>query len=201
MKLVLATRNRHKVAELSRMLADLGLELLSCRDFPDLPEVVEDGATLRENAVKKALEVSRATGVAALADDTGLEVEKLGGAPGVFSARYAGPDATYDDNNRKLLKELAGVPASGRRATFRCVVALVVPGQDAVTAEGRTGGTILDRPRGQGGFGYDPVFLPDGHELTYAEMAGGEKNAVSHRGKALRAARELLVALLSQRAR
>ncbi len=201
MKLVLATRNQHKVSELSRMLADLGLELSSCRDFPDVPEVVEDGATLRENAIKKAMEVSRATGLAALADDTGLEVEYLEGAPGVFSARYAGAEATYDDNNRKLLTALAGVPTSGRRAVFRCVVALALPGQEAMTVEGHTDGTILECRRGRGGFGYDPIFLPDGHERSYAEMAGEEKNTVSHRGKAIQRAHELLAVILSPGAR
>jgi XTP/dITP diphosphohydrolase len=196
MKLVLATRNRHKVEELSRMLDDLDLEVLSFRDLPNLPDVVEDGATLEENAVKKAQAVAEATGLPALADDTGLEVESLDGAPGVLSARYAGPDATYEDNNSKLLAALADTPSSARRAVFRCVVAVAIPENGVRTVEGRTPGTILERPRGSGGFGYDPIFLPDGHHRTYAEMAADEKNAVSHRGRAARAARELLATLL-----
>ncbi len=198
MKLVLATRNPHKAAELSRMLADLEIELVSACDFPDVPEVVEDGATLEANAILKAVALSEATGLPALADDTGLEVEALGGAPGVLSARFAGPDVTYEDNNRKLLDELRGIPRPARRAAFRCVVALAVPGTEVVTAEGRTEGTILEEPRGCQGFGYDPLFLPDGHGRTYAEMAQDEKNAVSHRGKAVRAARELVLRLLPQ---
>lgn len=196
-KIVLATRNLHKVEELSRMLAGLDVEILTCRDFPSLPEVVEDGATLEENAIKKAEEVSAGTGLPAVADDTGLEVEALGGGPGVFSARYAGPEATYDDNNRKLLADLAGRAPAGRRAVFRCVVAVAAPGAETLFAEGRTEGTILEAPRGDAGFGYDPVFLPDGHDRTYAEMAQEEKNALSHRGKAMRVARGLILGVLT----
>ncbi len=196
MKLVLATHNEHKVAELSRMLEGLDVEVLSVRDLPDLPDVVEDGETLEANAVKKASAVSAATGLPALADDTGLEVEPLGGEPGVYSARYAGPDATYDDNNRKLLAALEGVSANRRRAVFRCVVAVAVPGGDVRTVEGRTAGSIIDAPRGRLGFGYDPIFLPDGSARTYAEMTQTEKNAVSHRGRAMRAARDLVEELL-----
>ena len=195
MKLVLATRNPHKVLEIRELLSGLDVEVLSCGDFPDVPEVVEDGETLAENASKKARVVADATGLPALADDTGLEVEALGGEPGVFSARYAGPDATYDDNNRRLLSELDGIPHRDRRACFRCVVALAVPGGDVQLVEGRTCGTIIAEPRGAAGFGYDPVFLADGSERTYAEMATGEKHAVSHRGKAMVAARELVKAV------
>ena len=191
-ELVLATRNPHKVREMSELLADSGITVLSADDFPDLPEVVEDGATLEENAVKKAATVAAATGLPALADDTGLEVDALEGAPGVLSARYAGPCATYADNNRKLLGALAGVPPSGRRARFRCVVALAVPGAAVRTVEGRTDGVILEAPRGEAGFGYDPIFRPDGSARTYAEMDAAAKNAVSHRGKAVRAAIRLV---------
>ena len=196
-KIVLATRNLHKVEELSRMLAGVDVEILTCRDFPSLPEVVEDGATLEENAIKKAEEVSAGTGLPAVADDTGLEVDALGGAPGVFSARYAGPEATYDDNNRKLLTDLAGRAPAERRAVFRCVVAVAAPGAETRFAEGRTEGTILEAPRGDAGFGYDPVFLPDGHDRTYAEMTQEEKNALSHRGKAMRDARGLILGVLT----
>lgn len=194
--LVLATRNLHKVAEMSSLLGGLPLEILSCRDLPDVPDVVEDAPTLEGNAVKKATAVCAATGHAALADDTGLEVEFLDGAPGVLSARYAGAGASYADNNRKLLAALDGVPASQRRAVFRCVVALAAPGRDVRTVEGRTEGSILKRGRGEGGFGYDPLFLPAGHVRTYAEMPADEKNLVSHRGKAIRAARALIAELL-----
>jgi XTP/dITP diphosphohydrolase len=192
---VLATRNPNKVKELSELLGDLDVRLLSSSDFPDLPEIVEDGSTLDENAIKKAEAVSAATGLPALADDTGLEVAALGGAPGVLSARYAGPSATYDDNNRKLLSELEGVPPGKRRAVFRCVVALAVPGRGVSVVEGRTEGTIIEGPRGGGGFGYDPVFLPDGGDRTYAELAPAEKNVQSHRGKAVVKVRVLIAAL------
>jgi len=190
--LVLATRNPHKVRELSDLLSEIGIAVLSSRDFPDLPDVEEDGRTLEENAIKKAVSVADATGLPSLADDTGLEVEALDGAPGVVSARYAGPDATYEDNNRKLLSALAGVPLARRRASFRCVVALAVPGEPIRTVEGRTEGVVLEEPRGQGGFGYDPVFLPDGRARTYAEMSASEKNTASHRGKAVRSAAKLV---------
>ncbi len=192
MKFVLATRNVHKIEELSRMLSDLNVEILSSRDFPDLPEVVEDGETLEDNAIKKAKEISQATGLPALADDTGLEVAALGGAPGVISARYAGEACSYDDNNRKLLTELESVPDEERGAVFRCVIALATSSGEVTTVEGRTDGIILREPRGGAGFGYDPIFLPNGHARSYAEMSQDEKNAVSHRGRALEAARELI---------
>jgi XTP/dITP diphosphohydrolase len=195
--LVLATRNKHKVDELSAMLAGLPVQLLSFHDFPEMPEVVEDGATLEENAAKKAREVAAFTGLPALADDTGLEVDALGGAPGVRSARYAGESANWVANNRKLLSELADVAGPARAAAFRCVVALAVPGGEVNKVEGRTRGVILEEPRGDGGFGYDPLFLPDGFDRTYAEMTVNEKNAVSHRGKAIKAALNLVVALVT----
>jgi XTP/dITP diphosphohydrolase len=192
---VLATRNPHKVEELTALLGDSEVTLMSSSDFPDVPEVVEDGATLEENAIAKAEAVCSATGLPALADDTGLEVVALGGAPGVVSARYAGPSASYEDNNRKLLSELKGIPRDERRAVFRCVVALSVPGRGVSTVEGRTEGVILESPRGGHGFGYDPLFLPDGCDRTYAEMPQAEKNAWSHRGRAAAKARDLLAAL------
>lgn len=195
-KLVLATRNPHKVREIAELLSGAGVAVLSFREFPELPEVEEDGATLEENAVKKAATVAAATGLPSLADDTGLEVDALNGAPGVLSARYAGAGATYDDNNRKLLSALEDVPPARRTASFRCVVALAVPGRPARIVEGTTRGVILEAPRGREGFGYDPIFLPDGHTRTYAEMDATEKNAVSHRGKAVRAAVELVLEAL-----
>lgn len=195
-ELVLATRNSHKVEEMRALLNDLGVDVLSAADLPELEEVVENSDTLEGNAVKKAYEVSMATGLPALADDTGLEVDALDGAPGVMSARYAGEDATYDDNNRRLLEELSAVPTGERGAVFRCVIALALGG-DVETVEGRTEGTIIAEPRGDGGFGYDPLFVPGGGELSYAEMSPEQKNAVSHRGKAMRAAREMVAALVS----
>jgi XTP/dITP diphosphohydrolase len=195
--LVLATRNRHKVEELSAMLSELPVQILSFHDFPDMPDVVEDGATLMENAIKKASEVASFTGLPALADDTGLEVDALDGAPGVRSARFAGEPSNSEANNHKLLSDLNGIEGPARAAAFRCVVALAMCGDEEVrTVEGVTHGVILEAARGQGGFGYDPLFLPDGHNLTYAEMRSDEKNAVSHRGKAIKNARALIAALL-----
>lgn len=199
MKLVLATRNPHKVTEIRELFSGLDVDVLSCQDFGDVPEVVEDGATLAENAIKKASTVAAVTGLPALADDTGLEVEALNGAPGVFSARYAGPSATYDDNNRKLLRALEGLPARERGACFICVVALALPGGEATTVQGRTHGKIATEPRGSAGFGYDPLFVADGCTLTYAEMTATEKHSVSHRGKAMAAARTLVKAVMDGR--
>ncbi len=182
--LVLATANPDKAKELAALLQ--GFDVVSRP--PDLPEVEETEDTLEGNARLKAAAVMAATGEAALADDTGLEVDALGGRPGVFAARYAGPGATYADNVAKLLRELDGVPPAGRRARFRTVAVALFPEGREVIAEGWVEGTIADGPRGEGGFGYDPVFVPDGGDgRTFAEMTSEEKAAVSHRGRALRA--------------
>ncbi|MBI5242881.1 MAG: RdgB/HAM1 family non-canonical purine NTP pyrophosphatase [Elusimicrobia bacterium] len=189
MKLVLATHNPHKTAEISAMLkgAGLDLDLRSLAEFPQAPEVAEDGLTLEENARKKALAAARATGLRALADDSGLEVERLGGAPGVLSARYAGPGCDYAANNAKLLRELEGVPPEGRKAAFRCIIAFA-DGEDVLLFEGRLDGVIAERPSGTNGFGYDPVFFIPERGRTLAELAPDEKNRISHRGRALAAA-------------
>ena len=199
MRVVLATRNEHKVREIKGILEGLNVELLSFHDLADLPDVVEDGATLDENAVKKAVEVAKATGLPALADDTGLEVDALGGAPGVYSARYAGPACDYDANNTKLLAELETVTDSDRSAAFRCVVALATPDRLIGTVVGKTTGSIIRERHGDGGFGYDPLFRPDGYDRTYAEMSAEEKNEISHRGRAVRASRALVEELLGGR--
>jgi XTP/dITP diphosphohydrolase len=192
LKLVLATRNADKIREIREILGDLAVELIPVSQFDGVPEVEESGETLAENARRKALAVARATGHAALADDTGLEVEAIGGAPGVFSARYAGPDASYADNVRKLLDVLAAAGTANRRALFRTIVALATPDGEVWTVEGACDGSIARRPRGAGGFGYDPVFVPDGQSRTFAEMPPESKHAVSHRGRAFRAAREMI---------
>ncbi len=189
--LVLATRNLDKVREMRQVLADCGWEIVSLEQFPDAPEVVEDGATVEANAIKKAVAIARHTDLVALADDTALEVDALGGAPGVCSSRYAGPGATYADNVRKLLRDLAGVPAERRTARFRCVIA-VAEGERVATVEGICEGLITSSPRGDGGFGYDPVFLVPAMGLTFAEMSSEQKHSVSHRGQALRKAKEVL---------
>jgi XTP/dITP diphosphohydrolase len=197
MLLVVASRNRDKLVELRHALAGLALEVRGAADFPGVPEVEETGRTLRENALLKARAVSRATGRLALADDTGLEVDALGGEPGVHSGRYAGPEQDYAHNLAKLLDRMAGVPAARRGARFRTVAAIVFPDGRAEVVEGVCEGRILESPRGTGGFGYDPVFLVPETGRTFAEMTLEEKNRASHRGRAMRAARAILEAYVS----
>ena len=191
-RLVLATRNSGKANEIKDILHDLSLEILTASDFPEIPPLIEDGESLEENALKKARTVFQVTKLPTLADDSGLEVFYLTKEPGVFSARYAGAKASYEENNRKLLKELKGVPPRRRNAQFRCVMALVTA-EDALTwVEGRREGKILEEPRGSTGFGYDPLFQPDGYEQTYAEMPSELKNRISHRRRALDKIKPLL---------
>ena len=191
-QLVLATRNPDKGKELAALLADLGLTIRTLADFPDAPEVVEDGDSCRANAVKKAVAVAQHTGLTALADDTGLSVDALGGKPGVHAARYAGEGATYEDNCRKLLRELNGVPRAQRQARFITVAAIARPTGEVETAEGVLEGLITEEPVGQAGFGYDPVFLVPDLGKTLAQLTPDEKNRVSHRAKALDKAKALL---------
>jgi XTP/dITP diphosphohydrolase len=182
MRLICASANPDKVAEIAAIVGP-AVELVPRP--ADVPEVVEDADTLEGNARLKACAIAVATGQPALADDTGLEVAALGGAPGVYAARYAGAGATYADNRAKLLAELAGGP--DRRASFRTVVMVAWPDGSEITAEGVCEGTIAEQERGERGFGYDPVFVPDdGDGRTFAEMSDGEKNALSHRARALR---------------
>jgi XTP/dITP diphosphohydrolase len=191
-RLVLGTHNQHKIDEIKVIIGDLGLEILTTADLPAIPALHEDGSTLEENALKKARAVFQLTKLPTLADDSGLEVFYLAKRPGVLSARYAGPQAKYADNNRKLLGELKGVPPRRRNAQFRCVIAFVTEkGEQAV--EGVTEGVIIEAPRGSGGFGYDPIFQPKGYQQTYAEMPSGLKNRISHRAKALQKVKPLLL--------
>lgn len=194
--LVLATRNRHKAAELAALIEDLGWTVRTLTDWPDAPTVIEDGETCRANAMKKADEIARFTGCLTLADDTGLEVDALGGRPGVHAARYAGDDATYEDNCRKLLRELEGVPPSKRTARFITVIAIAEPdaqGRASIEmTEGVLEGLIAEREAGRYGFGYDPVFWIPELKKTLAELSPEEKNRISHRARALANARELL---------
>jgi XTP/dITP diphosphohydrolase len=198
-RLVLASANADKVVEISAVLSDaLAVELIPRPD--DVPDVVEDGETLLDNARLKARALVVATSLAAVADDTGLEVEALGGAPGVYSARYAGEDVTYAANVAKLLAELEGQPDGGgdRTARFRTVALVSFPDGSELWAEGVVDGTIAGAARGMGGFGYDPVFVPsEGDGRTFAEMTSAEKNVISHRGRAFRA----LAAALATRSR
>lgn len=188
MELVVATTNPHKLEEIRSILAVPSLVLIGARDLPGIPEVVEDGKTFESNAVKKAVATALFAKKWALADDSGLEVDALGGAPGVRSARYAGEPVSYAANNAKLLRELEN--DKPRTARFRCVIALSSPTGSARTVEGRCEGAIAFEPKGAGGFGYDPLFVPEGRTETFAEMNPGEKNAISHRGRALARARE-----------
>jgi XTP/dITP diphosphohydrolase len=197
--LVLATHNRHKIIEIKHLLDTLPFQVMTLDDFPDFPEVVEDAATLEGNALKKAREIyavvsKKISDALVLADDTGLEVEALNGEPGVYSARYAGENATYTDNVTKLLREMSG--KENRNAAFRTVIALVgkKPSGEYFekVVEGNVKGRITQSPVGGGGFGYDPVFRITGMMKTYAELSTTEKNSISHRGLALRAAIEFL---------
>lgn len=197
MKIVIATGNPGKFREIAKLLADDPVELLSLADFPHLPEVVEDGATFAANAEKKALSVARATGLPTLADDSGLTVAALGGAPGVHSARYAGENADDAANNRRLLQELDGVPEAERTAAFVCDLAFCLPDGRCSHFTGRLEGRILTEARGAGGFGYDPLFYVEGYGCTLAEMPLDRKNAISHRGQALARFVEALPELLT----
>lgn len=181
--IVLATRNQGKVKEFQELLEGYPVDLKSLNDFGPIPEVVEDGATFDDNAYKKALFTAKALGIPAIADDSGLVVEALDGAPGVQSARYSGDNATDQDNIAKLLQELAG--RENRQAAFECVISIAVPSGAALTYEGRCQGVITEEPRGEGGFGYDPVFYSPELGKTLAEAEPAEKNRVSHRGMAL----------------
>jgi len=190
-QIILATRNEDKIKEIRELLHSLKIEILTLRDFPDAPEVEEDGATLEENAIKKARTIAEFTGLTAVADDTGLEVAYLNGEPGVFSSRYAGEHATYADNVQKLLQKLHGVPWEKRGAKFRCVVALCNQ-REKHTVEGVCEGVITEEPRGERGFGYDPVFYVPEYGRTFAEMELEFKNQISHRAKAFIALKDLI---------
>jgi len=182
--LVIATRNSGKTAEIEDLLKDFPVKIKNLKDFGPIPQIEEDGDTFDENAYKKASFASRALGFPALADDSGLVVEALSGAPGVFSARYGGEKATDEDRCAKLLCEMKG--KSNSKAVFECVISIAVPTGHALTYEGRCEGLITEKPSGTNGFGYDPVFYYPPFNKTFAEMSMEEKSSVSHRGKALR---------------
>lgn len=192
---VLATRNPNKVKEILAIFQEAPIKFLTLDQFPGVPDVLEDKATLEENARKKAYEIAQITHHIALADDSGLEVDFLDGAPGVISARFAGANCSYADNNNKLLKLLKGVPTEHRKARFRSVIALAVPEGATQTVEGHLDGYITDRPRGEEGFGYDPIFLVPDQGKTLAELGPNLKNSISHRYKALQAIRPILLKL------
>lgn len=195
MKLVLATNNQGKLREMAAMLAGYDIEVLSLAGFPQVGEIPEDGDTFIANAVKKATVTAKLTGLTALADDSGLEVDYLDAAPGVRSARFAGAEKSDRANNEKLLQLLAGLPPEKRTARFQCVIAIARPDGAVYTAQGTCEGTITGEPRGDGGFGYDPLFYLPEYGKTFAEIDPALKNRISHRGKALAKAQEILAAL------
>jgi XTP/dITP diphosphohydrolase len=201
--LVIATSNPGKIQELSALLADLRLSLKTLADFVDCPEVVEDGDTFEANAAKKARTIAACTGHAALADDSGLEVDALGGRPGVYSARYAADRTTMErptdpDNFRKLLEEMAAIPWEKRQARFVCCMVVAFPGGRMAVAKGTCEGIINLSPQGNGGFGYDPVFWLPEYKKTMAEVGLELKNQISHRAEALKQVKKILAGLLSQ---
>ena len=185
MELLVATRNHGKLKEIRALLAPVSITVRGLADFPELPEIVEDGLTFAENAEKKAVTIARLTGRLTLADDSGLEVAVLGGAPGVHSARYAGTDADDAANNSKLLVAMAAIPPAQRAAAFVCVMALCAPDGSCRTFAGRLEGEIISEARGMEGFGYDPLFVVAGQQRTLAEIPLDEKNRISHRAQAL----------------
>lgn len=196
--IVLATRNQHKVEELQRIIAKVGLdvELVGTDAFADLPEVAETGSSFAANALLKARDVAQRTGHIAIADDSGLCVDALNGMPGIFSARWAGRHGDDRANLELLLAQMADVPDSRRGAAFHCAAAVVTPGGDERVVEGVLEGNIIKEPRGSNGFGYDPIFTPRGYVLTTAELTPDEKDAISHRGQAFRALAPVLSELV-----
>ncbi len=184
-RLAIASRNPGKIREILAICADWPVEWLTADER--WPDVEETGATYLDNALLKARAVAAAVGAPAVADDSGIEVDALGGAPGPRSARYAGEHATDEQNLRALIGAMSGVPASGRTARYRCVAALALPGGDDAYAEGVSEGLLVTKPRGTGGFGYDPIFVPAGWDRTMAELRPDEKDRISHRGRAFRA--------------
>ncbi len=196
-RLLIATGSPHKFGELRDLLDLPNSDLVSLVDLGIADGVEEPGETFEANALIKARHYARESGLPTIADDSGIEVDALGGRPGVHTRRYAGPDATDEENNTKLLGELEGVPPAERTARYRCVLVLVEDGAPVETTEGKFEGRIADAPRGAGGFGYDPIFEPDFEPVggrTVGEMSRDEKNRVSHRAKAARAMRERLIA-------
>ena len=188
-QLVLATRNAKKLAELDRLLAGAGLdvEILGSAVFSDLPEIEETGSTFAENSLIKARAVAAHTGLIAIADDSGLCVDALNGQPGIYSARWAGQGATDESNVDLVLEQIREVEPARRTAHFACAAALVLPSGKEYVVQGQVNGVLLTQRRGVGGFGYDPIFLPDGFDITTAEMTSEQKDAISHRGQAMRA--------------
>ena len=198
MKIVIASRNRGKIEEIKEIISISQIEWSTFENFHDWPDVEETGSDYSENALAKALTISSWSGLPALADDSGLEVEYLGGKPGVLSARYGGEEGNDTLNMGRLLEELDGVSQEQRGARFVCVAALVLPDEEPMIFKGECGGRIIFAPRGDRGFGYDPIFMPDEYDLTMAELGSREKNRISHRGRAFTKVREAIIDRLSK---
>jgi XTP/dITP diphosphohydrolase len=198
-KVVIASRNEHKIDEMRRILneAGLSLDLVGIQEFPDLPDVDETGETFAENALLKAREICAFTGLPAIADDSGLCVDALGGMPGIFSARWSGTHGNDLANLQLLLAQISHVASDRRTASFRCAAAIVTPSGAEKVVEGVMAGRLIDTPRGANGFGYDPIFIADGYSITTAEMDSASKDAISHRGRAIAALAPTLSQLLS----
>ena len=192
MKIVLATNNEHKIEEIKSILSDPRLEILTLNDFEDFPKIEESGSSLEENAILKAKGIHEFTKLVSLADDSGLEVDALDGAPGVLSSRFAGKHCSYKDNNVKLLSLMKDIPWERRGATFVCVVAIAKDVDNVITVRGEIRGIITTEERGEGGFGYDPVFYLPELSRTFAQLSSEEKNTRSHRAKAFERARKLI---------
>lgn len=193
MEMVIASKNKGKIKEIKKILSGLKIKFLSLNDYPDLPGVDEDGNTFEENAMKKVNTISKLTGKITLADDSGLEVDYLNGLPGVKSARFGGDNLTDADRNQKLLTLLKEVPLSERKARFKCVIAISVPPNKTIVTSGECEGIISLESRGNHGFGYDSIFIPQGYNQTFGELAPGVKDKISHRFKALLKTKEILL--------
>lgn len=190
MDIIIGSKNRGKIDEIKSIVNLPSVKWHTSQEFPDWPHLIESAGSYRENAINKARILTQLYGMAALADDSGLEVDALEGKPGPLSARFSGPDATDEQNIAKLLGELAGIIQEKRSARFRCWIALTDASGALVSTEGVCEGRIAERPKGSSGFGYDPVFIPEGCDRTFAEMSPAEKNSISHRGIALRKMRQ-----------
>lgn len=194
----MATQNQGKIREMRKILTGIPAEILSLKNFPSVQQAEETGNSFEENAALKAVSIAKQTGLLAIADDSGLEVDALNGQPGIYSSRFAGPDATDEDRNQKLLQLLEDIPEQRRTARYRAVIAIATPEGEVSYTEGRCEGRILREERGDGGFGYDPLFLIPEYGKTMAELEMIEKNKISHRGKALKAARATLEKLIGE---
>ena len=184
-KIIIASNNKAKIREIRAIIGEQDIELLDLKDIGFTDEITEDGYSIKENAVKKGLSVMKAVGELTIADDSGLEVDAIDGQPGVLSARFSGEGATDESNNRKLLELLSNIPMEKRGAQFRCVMALIYPNRKILTAEGICRGRIAYKPIGDKGFGYDPIFIPNGYDKTFSQLGSHVKNQISHRAIAL----------------